>query len=185
MIRRYMLFFGPLSSLFDFGTFAIMLWGVHASDSLFQTAWFVESLATQSLVIFVIRTRRTPFFRSRPSIGLLASVFGLVLLGAVVPYTPLAADLGFVPLPGAVMAMIGGLVVVYLVLVELTKGPFFRRFALAPAPAQPAQPAGEPAAAHLRRIRRRASRFSTRHLRALPRGRMARWVEGVLRHSPS
>ena len=61
-IRRFMVFFGPISSVFDFLTFGVMLWVFHATHSLFQTGWFVESLATQTLVIFVIRTRRVPFF---------------------------------------------------------------------------------------------------------------------------
>ncbi len=166
LIRRYMFFFGPLSSIFDFGMFALMLWGFHASESLFQTAWFVESLATQSLVVFVIRTRRTPFFRSRPSVGLLASVVGCVLLGAVLPFTPLSTDLGFVPPPGGVLATIVGLVITYLVLAELTKGRFFRRVAAAPAPepapsvARPRRAPARPAVPHPRRVHRRAARFS-------------------------
>lgn len=165
-IRRYMFFFGPLSSIFDFGMFALMLWGFHASESLFQTAWFVESLATQSLVVFVIRTRRTPFFRSRPGVGLLASVVGCVLLGAALPFTPLAAGLGFVPLPGAVLAAIVSLVITYLVLAEVAKGRFLRRMEAAPAPAPaPAAPRPSPvpgpAAPHPHRVHRRAARFST------------------------
>ena len=168
LIRRYMFFFGPLSSIFDFGTFALMLWGFHASESLFQTAWFVESLATQSLVVFVIRTRRTPFFRSRPSVGLLASVVGCVLLGALLPFTPLSTGLGFVPLPGGVLATIVGLVITYLVLAELAKGRFFRRVAAAPAPpptpavTRPRPPGAGPVVPHPRRVHRRASRFSAR-----------------------
>jgi P-type Mg2+ transporter len=66
-IRRFMIFFGPISSLFDFLTFGVMLWVFHAGPALFRSGWFVESLATQTLVIFAIRTRRIPFFRSRPS----------------------------------------------------------------------------------------------------------------------
>ena len=69
---RFMLFFGPISSLFDFGTFAIMLWAFHAGPPLFRSGWFVESLATQTFVVLVIRTRRIPFWRSRPSRALLS-----------------------------------------------------------------------------------------------------------------
>ena len=69
-IRRFMLFFGPVSSIFDFITFGVMLWVFHAGPALFRSGWFVESLATQTLVIFAIRTRRIPFFRSRPSLPL-------------------------------------------------------------------------------------------------------------------
>jgi Mg2+-importing ATPase len=152
-----MLFFGPLSSLFDLGTFALMLWGCHASQSLFQTAWFVESLATQSLVIFVIRTRRTPFFRSRPSLGLVVSVTSMVLVGAVLPTTPLAAELGFVPLPGAVVAAVVALVVAYLALVEVAKGRFFRR--VPTGDDTPSEPGGRGVSA---RLHRRAARFSSR-----------------------
>ena len=86
-IRKFMLFFGPISSLFDFATFGIMLWVFHAGPALFQTGWFVESLATQTLVIFVIRTRRVPFFRSRPSVPLALAAVGIVAIGAVLPYT--------------------------------------------------------------------------------------------------
>ena len=69
-IRRFMLFFGPISSVFDFITFGVMLWVFHVGPALFRSGWFVESLATQTLVIFAIRTRRIPFFRSRPSLPL-------------------------------------------------------------------------------------------------------------------
>ena len=82
-IRRFMTFFGPISSLYDFATFGVMLWVFHARPSLFQTGWFVESLATQTLVIFVIRTRRVPFFRSRPSRALLIASLAVVAAGVV------------------------------------------------------------------------------------------------------
>ena len=67
-IRKFMIVFGPLSSVFDFLTFAVMLWVFHAGADKFRSGWFVESLATQTLVIFAIRTRRVPFFRSHPSL---------------------------------------------------------------------------------------------------------------------
>ena len=86
-IRQFMLIFGPISSIFDFLTFGIMLWVFHAGPALFQTGWFVESLATQTLVIFVIRTRRVPFFRSRPSVPLALAAVGIITIGAVLPYT--------------------------------------------------------------------------------------------------
>ena len=81
-IRRFMIFFGPISSLYDFLTFGVMIWVFHAHAPLFRSGWFVESLATQSLVVFVIRTRRVPFFRSRPSRPLLATTIAVVLVGA-------------------------------------------------------------------------------------------------------
>jgi len=82
-----MFFMGPISSLFDFTTFGIMLWVFHAGERLFQTGWFVESLATQTLVIFVIRTRRVPFFRSVASSPLALAAVGITVVGAVLPYT--------------------------------------------------------------------------------------------------
>jgi P-type Mg2+ transporter len=78
LIRRFMLFFGPISSLFDFATFGVMLWVFHAGPALFRSGWFVESLATQTLVIFAIRTRRIPFFRSHPSLPLLLAALRLL-----------------------------------------------------------------------------------------------------------
>ena len=99
-IRKFMLFFGPISSLFDFATFGIMLWVFHAGEALFQTGWFVESLATQTLVIFVIRTRRVLFFRSVASAPMALAAVGITAIGAVLPYTGrLAHILGFRPLP--------------------------------------------------------------------------------------
>ena len=88
-IRRFMIRFGPISSLFDFATFAVMLWGFHAAAPLFRSGWFVESLATQTLIVFVIRTRRVPFLRSRPSptpARLGARRRGI---GALIPQSPL------------------------------------------------------------------------------------------------
>ncbi|NKQ55998.1 magnesium-translocating P-type ATPase [Amycolatopsis sp. K13G38] len=151
-IRRFMLCFGPISSVFDFATFGVMLWVFHAGPPEFRTGWFVESLATQTLVLFAIRTRRIPFFRSRPSVPLLLAALGVVLVGAVLPATPLAADLGFQPLPFGFFAALALMVVCYLALVELGKRLFYRR------PAPPSAPKTRP---HSRRVRRRAARFTT------------------------
>ena len=98
-IRRFMLVFGPISSLFDFTTFALMLLVFHAAPGEFRAGWFIESLATQTLIIFAIRTRRVPFFRSRPSVGLLSAVLGVVAIGTYLPFSPIATVLGFKPLP--------------------------------------------------------------------------------------
>jgi Mg2+-importing ATPase len=151
-IRRFMICFGPISSLFDFVTFAVMLGVFHADAAQFHTGWFVESLATQTLVIFAIRTRRIPFWRSRPSLPLTLTALGVVALGAALPATPLANVLGFQPLPTAFFAAVAAMVVVYLLLVELGKRIFYRT------PRPPARP--EPALGH-RHLRRRAARFST------------------------
>ncbi len=125
LIRRFMIFFGPISSVFDYVTFGVMLFVFHARGSLFQTAWFTESLATQSLVIFAIRTRRVPFLKSRPGRALAAATAGSVAAGVVIPYTPLAKLFGFTPLPLAFLAILAVMVVVYLALVELGKFLFF------------------------------------------------------------
>ena len=157
-IRRFMLVFGPLSSLFDFALFAIMLWGFHAGPAEFRSGWFVESLATQTLVIFAIRTRRIPFFRSRPSLPLTLAALTVVTAGALLPLTPLAHPLGFTALPGAFYAALLGMVVAYLCLIEGGKWVFYRALA-APLPTTPVD--GAAARHRVRRIRRRAARFST------------------------
>jgi Mg2+-importing ATPase len=125
LIRRFMLFFGPISSIFDFATFAVMLLVFHARGSLFQTAWFTESLATQSLVIFAIRTRRVPFFKSRPGLALTAATLGSVAAAIVLLYTPLARLFGFTPLPLSFLGILALMVLTYIALVELGKYVFF------------------------------------------------------------
>jgi Mg2+-importing ATPase len=127
-IRRYMLLLGPLSSAFDFLTFAVMLGVFRADAALFRTGWFVESLATQTLVIFVIRTAGPPW-RSRPSRGLALGVTACALVGAGLPFTPAARWLGLVPLPAPFFVVLVGMVGAYLVLVEMVKRWFYRRFA--------------------------------------------------------
>lgn len=128
-IRRFMLLIGPLSSIYDFLTFAVMLWLFHADPALFRTGWFVESLATQTLVIFVIRTAGRPW-KSRPSAGLTWGVCGCVVAGTVIPFTPLAPWLGFTPLPPLFFAILVLMIVTYLGLVEIVKRRFYRRYAI-------------------------------------------------------
>jgi len=125
-IRRFMLAFGPISSLFDFATFGLMLWVFHARPGLFQTGWFVESLATQTLVIFVIRTRRVPFFRSGPSRALLIASLAVVAAGIAIPLTPLGPLFGFARLPLVFYPILAAMIGVYLLLVEAAKSWFFR-----------------------------------------------------------
>jgi len=161
-IRKFMIFFGPISSIFDFATFGIMLWVFHAGPALFQTGWFVESLATQTLVIFVIRTRRVPFFRSRPSVPMLLAALSVVTIGALLPFTPLAHVLGFRPLPGLFFVALAGIVVCYLVLIEIGKYWFYRLYRPPAAPAPRHR-------THGYRVRRRAARFTARTLRPAQR----------------
>ncbi|HEY5121720.1 MAG TPA: magnesium-translocating P-type ATPase [Acidimicrobiales bacterium] len=126
-IRRFMSIFGPISSIFDFLTFYVMLSLLHAGHVEFRTGWFVESIATQTLVVYVIRTRRVPFFRSRPSKAMLFVPTGAALVGAVLPYTGLAKLFGFSVLPTKFFLLLFAMVVVYLALVESAKVWFFRR----------------------------------------------------------
>ncbi len=126
-IRNFMLVVGPVSSLFDFLTFFVMLRVFHAGQELFHTGWFVESLATQVLVIFVIRTRGNPL-RSRPGWILAATSIGVVAVATALPWTPLGARLGFVPLPGLFFLILMGMVVVYLCLVQAVKTWFYHHW---------------------------------------------------------
>lgn len=162
-IRRFMLCFGPLSSVFDFATFAVMLWVFDSGPEQFRTGWFVESLATQALVIFAIRTRRVPFFRSRPSLPLALATLGVVAVGMLIPATPFAHTLGFRPLPAAFFAALVGMVVGYLALIEVGKHLFYRAAAVD----GPRRRTGD----ELRHLRRRAAYFSTgmRRSQAAPR----------------
>ena len=125
-IRRFMFRFGPISSLYDFATFAVMLWVFHAAAPLFRAGWFVESLATQCLIVFVIRTRRIPFFRSRPSRPLLISVLAVVAIGIAIPESPLGSPLGFSSLPLGFFAVLVGFVIAYLASIEVAKYFFYR-----------------------------------------------------------
>jgi len=128
-IRRFMIILGPISSIFDFLTFFVMLFVFNASIPLFQTAWFIESLCTQTLVVFIIRTRRTPFYRSRPSRFLFLSSLGVVGLALIIPFIPGFGRLfGFEPPPLHFYIILAGLVGAYLVLVEIVKNWFFKRY---------------------------------------------------------
>ncbi len=147
IIRQFMLVIGPISSIYDFLTFGVLLWVFRASEPLFQTGWFVESLATQTLVLFVIRTAGSPF-RSRPSLPLAVTTVLVAAVGVTLPFTPLAATLGFVPLPGAYFVFLGGMTVTYLALVELVKRRLMRKLIAQERPAEPqperVPPAGSP-----------------------------------------
>ena len=127
-IQRFMLVFGPISSIFDFLTFWVMLSIFHAGQELFHTGWFVESLSTQSLVIFLIRTRRIPFFASHASWQLTLTTLAVVAIGIALPFTPLAHPLGFVPLPPLFFAVLGLMIAAYLGLIELAKWFFYKSF---------------------------------------------------------
>lgn len=152
-IRRFMLSFGPISSLFDFLTFGVMIGIFHAGPELFRTGWFVESLATQTLIIFAIRTRRIPFFRSTPSIPLVVSTFGAVTVGIALTVSSVSHDLGFTPLPLSFFLALVVMVIAYLILIEFAKKVFYTE----PIHRGPT----ERRRGHPHRIHRRAARFST------------------------
>jgi P-type Mg2+ transporter len=130
-LRRYILIIGPLSSIFDYTTFALMYFVLGARDvahaGLFQTGWFVESLLTQTLVIYVIRTNRIPFLQSRPSWPLVMMTAGVLLVGLWLPLSPFAAALGFVALPAAYWPLLLGTVAAYLLFTQLIKMQLVRR----------------------------------------------------------
>jgi Mg2+-importing ATPase len=142
-IKRFMVFIGPISSLFDYATFALMWFVFRASafsdpattaagqDSLarlFQTGWFVESLLTQTLIVHIIRTRRIPFIGSRASAHMTFTTLAVMAVGVWLPYSPFAPSLGMVPLPAAYWAWIGGFLMTYGVLTHFVKTWFFKRF---------------------------------------------------------
>lgn len=126
LIRDFMIYIGPLSSIYDFLTFFVLLKVFHASEQFFHTGWFVESLATQTLVIFVIRTASNPL-RSRPSLALTSTTIAVVLFGTLLPYTRLGSVLGFTPLPLTFFVFIACATVTYLLLVEVVKRRLMRR----------------------------------------------------------
>jgi Mg2+-importing ATPase len=130
-IRNFMVYFGPISSVFDFLTFFTMLFVFDAWDNkmLFQTAWFIESLCTQALVIFVIRTRRSPFFRSRPSKLLFISSLAVVGFAILIPFTPLGDVFGFMPPPPSFFLFLAAFVAIYLTMTESLKRVFYKRYA--------------------------------------------------------
>lgn len=125
-VRRFMVYFGPLSSIFDFLTFFIMIYIFKASEHLFQTGWFVESLLTQTLIIFIIRTRKTPFFKSKPSKFLVYNILAIIAIALLMPFTPLKNLFNFVPLPISFLGILVLMVITYLTLVELLKRRFYR-----------------------------------------------------------
>lgn len=124
-IRNFMLTIGPISSLFDFLTFYLLIRLFDADAMLFHTGWFVESIATQVLVIFVIRTRRSPL-HSRPNPWLVVTSLAVVLLAMALPFTAIAPFLGFAPLPLAYFGLLALLLMAYLLMVESAKRWFYR-----------------------------------------------------------
>ena len=127
LIRHFMLIFGPLSSFFDLATFAVLLLVFKANQSLFHTAWFVESIVSACLIVFVLRTR-LPLIRSNPSRWMLVISLAVIALAITIPYTPLANPFGFEPLPVNYLLAIGVIVMGYILTTEFIKRWFFKRY---------------------------------------------------------
>lgn len=142
-IKRFMIFVGPVSSLFDYATFALMWFFFGCREflspqldegsrqslvSLFQTGWFVESLLTQTLIVHIIRTKKVPFFQSRPSSSMLLATLSVMVLGVWLPYSPFSQTLGLVPLPLSYWLWVAVFLLAYGVLAHLVKRSFFSKF---------------------------------------------------------
>jgi len=127
-IKKFMLFFGPISSVFDFVTFGVLLFLFHASPKLFHTGWFLESLITQTLVIYVIRTGKIPFVESRPSPFLMFTSIYIVTIGLLIPFTPLSKYFGFVQPPPLYFAALVCIVAAYLWVVQTVKSKFIDKY---------------------------------------------------------
>jgi len=123
-IQRFMLVFGPISSIFDFVTFGLLLAAFGVNARSFHTGWFIESLFTQVLVVLVIRTRMSPFWRSHPSRPLLGAIAVALSAAVIIPLSPLGSILGFTAMPPVFWPLLVGIVAAYLALVEMVK----RRF---------------------------------------------------------
>ena len=131
-IFKFMVFIGPISSIFDYATFAMMIYvfGAWTNPALFQTGWFVESLLTQTLIIHIIRTAKIPFIESRASPALIATTVIICAVGIALPFTWAGAALGFVPLPGLYWPLVAAMLLAYAILTHLVKVWFIRKWGL-------------------------------------------------------
>ncbi len=131
-IRRFMIFIGPISSIFDYATYALMwfVFGANSVDNqaLFQTGWFVESLMTQTLIVHVIRTAKVPFFQSRASLPMLLITATVMAIGIYLPFSPIAASLGFVPLPAVYFLWLAAILACYCALTQCVKTWFIKKY---------------------------------------------------------
>jgi Mg2+-importing ATPase len=127
-IKRFMILLGPVSSVFDFVTFGVMLIVFRASAELFRTGWFVESLVTQTLIIYVIRTASFPFRGSMPSRALIFTTLAIAAMGLCLPFLPVNVLFGFVALPPLYFAILALIVVVYMLMVQAVKSWFVRKY---------------------------------------------------------
>ncbi len=133
-ITRFMLYIGPISSIFDYATFALMWFVLGANlpehQKLFQTGWFVESLLSQTLIVHIIRTGRVPFFESMASLPLTITGVVICAIGVALPFLPIGAWFGFTPLPGIYWLALAAILVAYMALTQFVKTWMIRRFGL-------------------------------------------------------
>ena len=129
-IKKFILFIGPISSIFDFATYGIMwfVFKAYTNPSLFQTGWFVESLVSQTLIIYIIRTNKIPFLQSWPSKTLLFTTLTIAAIGCYLPFSPLANILKFTPLPPLYWLILFAMIIIYFVLTQTVKIWFIRRY---------------------------------------------------------
>jgi P-type Mg2+ transporter len=127
-IKRFMIFIGPLSSIFDFTTFFVFFVIFSAVPAQFQTAWFIESLSTQVFIIYIIRTNKIPFFESKPSLPVIFTTIAVVLTGISITMSPVGKFFGFEPLPLLYIAVIYGIVITYMLLTFFAKKKLMQRF---------------------------------------------------------
>ena len=128
-IKKYMMIFGPISSIFDFLTFYILYGVLHLNVASFQAGWFIESLGTQILVIYIIRTQKIPFLQSRPSKYLVYTTLGALVIAIILTTKGIGNFFGFSPLPAIAFLIIFGLVIIYLVIMEIVKQIFYKHLA--------------------------------------------------------
>lgn len=128
MIRKFMLWFGPISSLYDFITFGVMIFLLKFSAISFRTGWFIESLTTQTFVVLIIRTRRSPFWKSKPGKGILIGCFSVIAAALIIPYTSLGTLFQLIPMPVPFYIFLVFAIVTYLILVEVGKRIFFKKY---------------------------------------------------------
>lgn len=125
MISRFMLTFGTASSIFDITSFLFLAYYFKVEENIFRTAWFLESLSTQILVVFIIRTKRLPFYKSKPGNKLMLSAFAMLFIGWLLPIMPFSGDIGFAPLPWQILIFIILITILYLATTEIVKGMVF------------------------------------------------------------
>jgi len=124
-IRKFMLTFGLISSLFDYATFGVLMFLFHSSDVQFRTGWFIESVISASVIVLVIRTRG-PFYKSRPGKYLMIATACVAAAAVAIPYTPIAGLLGFMPISPLILLAIGGIAAVYVLITEIAKKFFYK-----------------------------------------------------------